>query len=667
MHKKSTEPSKSPEEKALEHRVKDFMGGLPAQEPLHTEDPDSETTDEDPPERILVIPPSNKPLPANLPGAPLLTETQDSPAVQEEPLQPASDSKLESTMPEPAANAKTDEVVDDIVSQDGDKLLAAEDAEIAKAFEPPKGRSFKEKLMSFLSAWWANKTARYSTLVGLALLLIALGVVPVTRYFLLNTAGVRGSASVTVLDDSTQLPLKNVQVSLAGKTSLTDADGKVRLEHLKLGPTQLSIQKRAFAVKTTPVTMGWGSNPLGNFGLQATGAQYVFMVKDFLSGKAIEKAEASSGESSALSDKNGKIVLTVDTSDELVLSVVIRATNYREEKLTFDVSAKNQQSVNVVPARKHVFVSKRSGKYDVYKIDVDGKNEKLVLAGTGNERDGIALVSHPTSEVAALVSTRDNIHNKDGYLLSTLTVIELSNNTTSRLVQTEQIQIVGWIGNRLVYVQIAAGTSATNPKRFRLVAYDSKTSDKQELASANSFNDVMIVGDNIYYAASSNYQKDGNAGLIKTSVDGHTKKTILNQEVWNIFRVAYDKFDLSADQSWYEHKLGDTTANKLSIAPANPTNRLYADSPDNKHSLWIDQRDGKGVLLNYNTSTKTEKTLKSQSGLSNPIRWLNGNTLIYRIQTPQETADYVLSIDGGEARKIRDVSATGGLGHWYYY
>ena len=81
----------------------------------------------------------------------------------------------------------------------------------------------------------------------------------------------------------------------------------------------------------------------------------------------------------------------------------------------------------------------------------------------------------------------------------------------------------------------------------------------------------------------------------------------------------------------------------------------------------MDQRDGKGVLLDYDVTNKTEKTLKTASGLNTPIRWVSSNTLVYRVHTNQETADYVLNIDGGEARKIKDVYNSSGIDQWYYY
>src|SRR5690606_27433839 len=131
----------------------------------------------------------------------------------------------------------------------------------------------------------------------------------------------------------------------------------------------------------------------------------------------------------------------------------------------------------------------------------------------------------------------------------------------------------------------------------------------------------------------------------KVPADGQPKKTILSQEVWNIFRVAHDMAYLSTQNAWYEYKLGSSSATKMAASPANPKNRLYVDNPEGKHSLWVDQRDGKGVLLDYDTAAKEDKTLLSQSGVSNPLRWLTNSTLIYRIQTAGETADYVLNID----------------------
>ncbi len=117
----------------------------------------------------------------------------------------------------------------------------------------------------------------------------------------------------------------------------------------------------------------------------------------------------------------------------------------------------------------------------------------------------------------------------------------------------------------------------------------------------------------------------------------------------------------------YEYKLGDVKTRKLNGAPANLNGRVYVDSPDKKHSLWVEQRDGKGVLLAYDVNAKSDKTLQTKSGINNPVRWLNEQTVIFRVHTDQETADYVMNINGGEPKKIKDVTNTLGIDKWYYY
>jgi hypothetical protein len=559
----------------------------------------------------------------------------------------------------------TDKAVDDIVAKEGDDLLAAEDEKLAGAFQPGQKPRLIQKLKNLLAAWWHNKKARWATIIAAGVILLGISFWPTSRYFALNSAGVRASASIQVLDDSTQQPLKNVQVSLANQIAKTGDDGRANLKHIKLGKTKLLIKKRAFASLAKNVTVGWGSNPMDTVRVTPTGTQYIFTVSDFLSGKALDKAEAISGEANAQADSTGKIVLTIDGATDQPIGVTLSAPNYRDEKLTIGQDDKSSRSIKMVPARKHVFVSKRSGKYDVYSIDADSQNAKVIFKATGHERDDITLISHPTANMVALVSTRDNAHNSDGYLLSNLYLINPDTGEVANLGQSEKIQIIGWVADRLIYVQVQAGASAANPNRERLVSYDYKDNKKYELASNNYFNYVAVAGSSVYYAPSGGYQPQ-NANVYKISPDGASRQTILNKEVWDIFRTEFDHLSLSSQQGWYDYKLGDSQAAKVSGAPASLQDRLYSDRADHKKSLWVDQRDGKGVLLERDTKDGVDKVLKSQSGLANPVYWLNDNYVVYRIQTDQETADYLLNLDGGQPRKISDVSATKYTGGWHY-
>src|SRR5438045_9509735 len=83
------------------------------------------------------------------------------------------------------------------------------------------------KLKRFFNAWWHSKLARWAMLIVLLAAVLSSALYPKSRYFILNNAGVRSTASVTVLDNTAQLPLKNVQVTLAGGNGQTNGDGVV--------------------------------------------------------------------------------------------------------------------------------------------------------------------------------------------------------------------------------------------------------------------------------------------------------------------------------------------------------------------------------------------------------------------------------------------------------
>lgn len=561
---------------------------------------------------------------------------------------------------------KTSKAVDEIVAKEADAILDAEDGKIEKKV-PEKSQKGDGKLKRFFKAWWSNPKARWATIIVVLTSLIMVGIFPASRYYVLNTVGVRSSASITVVDESTGQPLKNVDVAIEDSVARTDVNGYASLAKVKLGPSQLIVKKRAFAESTQDVTIKIGTNKLPNIRLKPTGVQYSFVVTDYLAAKPIAKTEAISGDASAVSDDKGNIKLTVDNVKDVdELEVTFKKEGYRDEKLHINTDDKSAQKVVLVPSRKHIFVSKRSGKYDVYSIYIDGKDEKLLLPGTGYEHDDVALAVHPSANLAALVSTRNDKTNKDNFRLSTLTVLNSENGDSTEIGSSERIQLIDWIGYDLIYVQATEGASATSPNRNKLMSYNYKTKEVKQLASSNYFNDVIVAGGKIYYAPSSTSNPQ-EAKLFRVNSDGSQKTVIVDQEVWNVFRTDYENLLASANQTWFNIRIGEDKATSASSQPTNPKSRIYVSDKSGINNLWVDKRDGKGVLLNYHADSRDEQVLRSQDGISNPVYWLNDRVAVYRVTNQQETADYVLSLDGGEAHKIKDVTNTNSLAQWYFY
>lgn len=524
-----------------------------------------------------------------------------------------------------------------------------------------------QRIKRFIKSLWIDPKKRRRTIIGLLLITIVIGTVPYSRYFMLNLFGARASLSVQVLDRSTKQPLKNVKVTAHGVSASTDDEGRVKLEQIRLGRTELKIRRYAFASVARPLTVGWGSNPLGELELEPTGAQYSFVAIDYLSGGRVDNVEATSGLASAFSDKNGEIVLTIEDPEEN-LDIAIRGEGYRTENFTISADTEDERKIRLAPARYHAFIDKRSGTYDLYKIYADGQHEEVILKGTGSERDDMVILPHLTENLAVFVSARGN-RNSDGFLLSNLNLVNLETNETEEIAESERIQLIGWEGDRIIYVRVAAGASGDNPKRHRLISYDYKTKDVRELAASNLFNDVLMAKDKIYYAPSGAYQDGVDVSLFKVDADGGNRKVVLGREVWNLFRGAYGAIDIAvAGGDWYSYLLGSKTATELAGEPDKLSSRIYVDSPDGKKSLWVDRRDdGDGALSVYDIKTNKDKELQNQAGLDDPISWLNNNAAVYRVRTAYETADYAVSLEGGKPKKIRDVAATDGLDHWYYY
>ena len=557
--------------------------------------------------------------------------------------QPAQSTDEEET---PFDDEKTDEAIDEIVAKEGDEVLAVQDA---AAFQVGAKAAKKH---GFFRNKWVRRILVLLVLGGAAAALA----VPVSRYWILNTAGVRSSSSVTVVDSTTQLPLKGVTVALAGQRTDTNSDGVAKFSKLKLGPTTLGVKRVGFEEVGRSVVVGWGSNPFGSVALKATGVQYVIEVKDYLTEKPVEGVEATDGEATAVSGKDGKITLTLESPITEQDGITLSKVGYRNEKVTLNEDPKKPTQATMVLARKAVFVTKQSGKYDVYKSDIDGKNRELLLPGTGSENSNITLAVSPDGTRAALVSTRDNKRDSSGFLLSSIALINTESGEKVTIGEASQIQLIDWIGTRLVFQLGSSDSTAGN--RYTVVSYSYTDNTRLQLAAANKLTAVTTAQGVVYYAVGAD---DANPslqlGLFKIKPDGSGKQRVFDGELETVLRSTYGTFSLQAsDDTWYTYDIAAGSKSQIS-APSSLANRQYLDNAERSKSLWISS----GALMSYDIPASKDTTLKSQSGLTYPVEWLSSTAVLYRVSSGGETADYAISLSGGTAHKISDVAASYGF------
>jgi hypothetical protein len=592
------------------------------------------------------------------------SDQEDAAEEQSQPEKVGEDEKVYLTVEEAIERAETDEsvdaetndAVDEIVREESDELLDKQDETLLEPEQPKTKKSLKQKIGDACKYWWHHKYLRYGTIVVIFLAVVGSLLVPVTRYGILNTVGVRVKSSLRVIDAQSRLPLEGIAVQLQDKSLKTDEEGIVRFESLRLGKSQMSITKVGYADNQQTITLGWGSNPLQDQELVATGEQVTFILKDWLNNEPIVAAQANAGENSAKADENGKIILTIGAENFSEVEVVVSADGYRSETIEFSELSEDENELLMIPGRRHAFVSNRDGRYDLYAIDVNGENESLLLEATGEEREVPTLLAHPTKNMTAYVTSRDGETNNDGFVLDGLFIVDTANGQLERITRSEQLRLIGWHEDILVYWQVVEGRSRDNPQRSSLVAYDVNSQQRTELATANYFNDVRLFEDTVVYAVSSFAVPQSRAKLFQVDLKAENTRVILDEQVYTIFESTYGEFLLNAaDGNWYEYVGGDSAAE--TTRPSQPTSRRFQVSPDATSVAWVEVRDGRGVLLVSNDDTPAEQLL-SLAGLSQVMYWLNDHTLVFRVIKTGETADYVVSLDSPEPLKITDVTAT---------
>lgn len=496
--------------------------------------------------------------------------------------------------------------------------------------------------------WWDNRTKRYITLGVVAVIIGVVIGVPAVRYTLMNLIGIRTSVSVTALDQTTLMPLEHVVLQAGTIQTKTGEDGKAKLRGVKLGRQAVTVRKAGFADVTRQITFGMRTVDLGEVEMKATGLQYSVTFTDFLSGKPIGAVDVTSGEASAKSDKKGLAVITLPTNGgDDVLTVT--KTGYRTESLKVSAD-KTTLTTTLVPAQKEVFVEKSDGVYSVFKMDIDGTHRQELLVGTGLETPDITLSVDPAGKRAALVSTRDEKRNADGYLLQALTLIDISTGASETIEHAEDIDVVGWQGATLVYQQTVAGASAANPSRQKLIAYDYEAAKRYQIAAANSFIDEVLFGGNLYYIVSST-DPSVNGGLVRAGLDGSGKKTLYNDTLWAMNRIDYKTLRLQLPDTWYSYALGSSSAD-ASATTMPTTAREYLDSPDGKLSVWRDMLQGGASITVYDVASGKDTNISTSAPVHRITRWVGNRVVMYQTVSGNTVTDWAVSLDGGEPREL---------------
>jgi hypothetical protein len=516
----------------------------------------------------------------------------------------------------------------------------------------PGTRSWLQKLRSAFKLP-SSKKERILTAVGAAVaILLILFSIPYTRYGLLGQVFQRNIV-ITVQDSRTHKPISDVEVVVGKNKMKTDAKGQAKIARVPVGGWEVVINKRYYNLLSSQIQVPlFGKGKSYKLELVAIGNQVTIKVMNKITGKPLAKASVAALGTTAVTDATGEavIVLPVKQTKE---AGTIKADGYND----LPISITNSEATTpanafaITPSGKVYFLSKRTGKINVMKSDLDGSNPQIVLTGTGREEEAnTILLATRDWKYLALKAKRDSDRAK-------LYVINTANDKLDIMDEGKaEFSLTGWANHRFVFTVYRADIQYWQPKQVALKSYDAekdtlKTIDETEAEALSqnwyivrNITNISLINDSVVYTkdwSGTGYAFNGNqkAAIISANLATGRPTTLkefadgvslgLSGKLYEPESMLFDYADYSkSSNSFYEFENGKVTKNdKTNIDAFNQSYPTFVQSPSGEHTFWFEPRDGKNTLFIGNDEGKEQKEVASLSEFA-PYGWYSDNYVL---------------------------------------
>ncbi len=488
---------------------------------------------------------------------------------------------------------------------------------------------------------WYKTHKKLSVPLTILLVIAVLLAVPFTRYLLLGPF-IKQNVEVTVTDSETHIPVSGVDVSLRGKSAKTDGQGHATIAQVSVGGGTLQATKKYFKDYSQKMTVTLTKMKPVAFSMQATGRQIPMKVTNKITGDAVAGAVVKVSDAEGVTDQNGAVTLVLP-ADKPTQKGTIHANGYNEMAITVDLSKAtvNDNSFGITPSGKIYFLSKRTGKIDVVKTNLDGSDRQVVLAGTGQEEDSnTVLLASRDWKYLALQARRENGQTRL-YLITTAddSVLEIDSGGAA-------FGPVGWSEHAFLYTATRSNVPAWQGKAAALKTFNADTKQGSTIDETNAegtsqsdyinevFGNVYIMRDAVVYVKQwygsylSAYRLAGKrSGLYQAKANGSNKQTIKDFDAASTSSIAtvlskpgelyVATYNNAGKATYYEYANGNFAA--ASDVTADNFNQFYPTylvSPLGSTVFWSEPRDGKNTLFTANLQLDKPKQLASSSDYS---------------------------------------------------
>lgn len=534
---------------------------------------------------------------------------------------------------------------------------------------------------------WYGSHKKYVIPATVLLILLILVAVPWSRY---KAAGIvlKKNFTIEILDASSRSPVSGATVSTGSASSQTDGNGRATL-HLSAGSQSLLISKKYYREQRAKILVPiLSQKTTPAIAVEATGRQVKIVVKNLITHKTLGDVDIKIADITAKTDKNGEAVIVLPPGTE-EQKATLGLEGYSAAEVSVKISAAEvlENNFNLTPAGKVYFMSKRTGKLDLMKANLDGSEAKVVAAATGKERDyDTVLLPSPNWKYVALFARRTTSYpTPQIYILSTEDDELLGVDNSSA-----DYTLYGWSGDNLIYTVSRSDLPEWQTGRDKLKSYNAATG-KITLLNQNSavgdsntsayeyYTFVMVSGEDVIYAKNWTLVYDEESGypealvagkkntLSVISASGQGSKQItsyeLNPEIQysrHSPRGFYIWQDYDEDK-FYDYTVGSAAPKAVSLDTDEfyDAYKTFYVSPSGKKALWAEARDGKFTIFVSDAEGLNAKTIASLDKF-NVYGWYNDD---YVLVTKDDSELYIMGAEGGKPVKITDFHPTAYSGY----
>lgn len=565
----------------------------------------------------------------------------------------------------PFDDNNTAKAVDEIVAKEGDTLLAVEDTENLKAAQRhivnPERSKFKRLI-----------TNKWLWIVSILVVIIAVAVVPYTRYTLLGLV-IKNDVTLMVVDSKNGTTVSNAQVSLHGQQAKTDASGKVVIR-APIGNTKLIVTKQYYKNYTASYFVSYKAGQTSKVELVASGRRVPVTVVNRITGKPLAGATISVLDTTAKTDQKGQAVIVLPTTDtSFHVDISLNGYHTVSGAIVVTDQAVKANTFNMLPSGSIYFLSNLSGKIDVVKSDLDGSNRTTVLAGTGKEDPNATILMASRDWRYLVLSAIRDTPQPALYLIDTSTdkVINFdSGNSTFTL--------LGWTGHNFLYDVIRNNVVNSQSGHEALKGYNAETGqinllDQNQAEGTTTafafqgFYNFNIINGLLAYntqwytggtAASSVDLSTKNDSIRTVQANGQPKR---DAQTFPANTVSYMQAVLTKPQiidyavfnpttntaSYYAFDGQTVTASPSGVGQSvfSQAYPIYLISPSGSQTFWSELRDGKKSLFIGDQNAGGPKLINS-TGDYTAYGWYSDNYLLVSYSGSEL---YIMAADSSSA------------------